>query len=108
MMDWTEELLTQVEAANRVALSYAGSDGYPVVLPFPLVFDRDKRSFTLPMPHQAPVPASEKQASLTLLFYDEQTKSEQYLLFYGRLTEAGNAWMFIPSEVVLQRWRRRA
>ncbi len=40
MIDWTEELLTQIEVYNRVALSYPGVDGYPVVLPLPLVFDR--------------------------------------------------------------------
>ena len=52
MIDWTEELLMQIEAASRVALSYPGVDGYPVVLPFPLAFDRDKRYFTLPIPQQ--------------------------------------------------------
>ena len=108
MIEWTEELLTQIEAGNRVAVSYAGIDGYPVVLPFPLVFDRDKRHFTLPIPNQAPAPASEEQASLTLLHYDEQTKSERYVLFYGHLTETGNDWIFNPSHVVLPRWRRRA
>src|SRR5256885_12556528 len=72
MIDWTEELLTQIEAFSRVALSYPGIDGYPVVLPLPLAFDRDKRFFTLPIPHQRPVPASKEQVSLTLLRYDEQ------------------------------------
>ena len=71
MIDWTEELLMQIEAFSRVALSYPGIDGYPVVLPLPLVFDRDKRCFILPLPHQRPVPASEEQVSLTLLHYDE-------------------------------------
>ena len=41
MIDWTEELLMHIEACSRVALSYPGVDGYPVVLPLPLVFDRD-------------------------------------------------------------------
>jgi hypothetical protein len=107
MIDWTEELLTQIEAGSRVALSYPGIDGYPVVLPFPLVFDRDKRRFTLPIPHQKPAPASEEQVSLTLLRYDEQTKFERYVLFYGRLSETGNEWIFTPLHVVLPRWRRR-
>ena len=108
MIDWTEELLTQIEAFSRVALSYPGLDGYPVVLPFPLVFDRDKRRFTLPIPQQRPVPASEEQVSLTLLRYDEQMKFELYLLFYGHLTETGNEWIFTPSDVVLPQWRRRS
>jgi len=75
MIDWTEELLMQIEAASRVALSYPGVDGYPVVLPFPLAFDRDKRYFTLPIPQQRPVPAAEEQVSLTLLHYDQRMKS---------------------------------
>ena len=108
MIDWTEELLTQIEAGSRVALSYPGLDGYPVVLPFPLAFDQDKRSFTLPIPQQSPALASEEQVSLTLLHYDEQTGFERYLLFYGHLTETGNEWIFTPSHAVLPRWRRRA
>jgi len=108
MIDWTEELLTQIEGFSSVALSYQGVDGYPVVLPLPLVFDRDKRGFTLPIPHQRPVPASEEQVSLTLLHYDEQMKFERYLLFYGHLTETGNKWIFTPLHVVLPRWGRRA
>lgn len=108
MLDWTEDLFTHIEAASRVALSYPGIDGYPVVLPLPLVFDRDKRCFTLPIPHQRPVPASEEQVSLTLLYYDEQMKGERYVLFYGHLTETGNEWIFTPSQMVLTRWRRGA
>jgi len=102
MIDWTEELLTQIEASNRMALSYLGIDGYPVVLPFPLAFDRDIRCFTLPIPQQRPAPASEEQVSLTLLHYDEQMKSERYLLFYGHLTETGEKWTFTPSDVVIR------
>ncbi len=108
MIDWTEELLSQIEASSRVVLSYPGIDGYPVVLPLPLAFDRDKRCFTLPIPHQRPAPASEEQVSLTLLHYDKQMKSERYLLFYGHLTETGNEWTFTPSHMVLPRWGRRA
>jgi hypothetical protein len=108
MIDWTEELLTQIEAFNRVALSYTGIDGYPVVLPLPLVFDRDKRCFTLPIPRQRSVPASEEQVSLTLLHYNEQMKFERYLLLYGHLTETGNEWIFTPSYVVHPQWGRRA
>ena len=108
MIDWTEELLKQIEGFSRVVLSYAGVDGYPVALPFPLVFDRDKRCFILPIPHQRPVPASEEQVSLTLLHFNEQMKNERYLLFYGHLTETGNTWIFTPSHVVLPRWGRRA
>ena len=96
MIDWTEELLMQIEAASRVALSYLGIDGYPVVLPLPLVFDRGKRCFVLPIPHQRPISASEEQVSLTLLHYDEQMKSERYVLFYGHLTETENEWIFTP------------
>src|SRR5437660_12054758 len=101
MIDWTEELLTQIEAFSRVALSYPGIDGYPVVLPLPLAFDRDKRCFILPIPQQRPVCASKEQASLTLLHYDEQMKGERYVLFYGHLTETGKKWIFTPSQVVL-------
>ena len=108
MIDWTEELLTQIEASSRVVLSYPGVDGYPVVLPLPLVFDRDKRCFILPILRQRPVSASEEQVSLTLLRYDEQMKGERYLLFYGHLTETGDEWIFTPSHMVLPRWRRRA
>ena len=108
MIDWTEELLTQIAAGSRVALSYPGLDGYPVVLPFPVVFERDKRCFTLPIPQQRPNPASEEQVSLTLLHYDMQMKFERYMLFYGHLTETGSEWIFTPSDVVLPRWRRRA
>ena len=108
MIDWTEELLTQIEAFSRVALSYPGIDGYPVVLPLPLAFDWDKRCFTLSIPHQRPIPASEEQVSLTLLHYDEQMKGERYLLFYAHLTETENEWTFTPSHVVLPRWGRRA
>jgi len=41
MIDWTEELFTQIAASSRVALSYPDIDGYPVVLPLPFTFDRD-------------------------------------------------------------------
>src|SRR5438128_12498103 len=97
MIDWTEELLMQIEAFSSVALSYLGIDGYPVVLPLPLVFDRDKRCFILPIPHQRPIPASEEQVSLTLLHYDEQTKFDRYLLFYGQLTQLGTEWILSPT-----------
>ena len=107
MIDWTEELFTQIAASSRVALSYPGIDGYPVVLPLPFTFDRDKRCFILPIPHQRPAPASEEQVSLTLLHYDEQLKGERYVLFYGHLTERGNEWTFTPSHVVLPQWRSR-
>src|SRR5260370_38718303 len=108
MMDWAAQLPTKLEAFSRVVLSYPGIDGYPVVLPLPLTFDKDKRFFTLPIPHQRLVPASEEQVSLTLLRYDEQMKGERYLLFYGHMTETGKEWTFTPSQVVLRRWGRRA
>ena len=107
MIDWTEELFTQIVASSCVALSYPGIDGYPVVLPLPLTFDRDKRCFILPIPSQRPAPASEEQVSLTLLHYDEQSKGERYVLFYGHLTETGNEWTFTPSHMVLPQWRSR-
>jgi hypothetical protein len=99
--------IMQIEAFSRVALSYPGIDGYPVVLLLPLVFDRDKHCFTLPVPHQRPVPASQELVSLTLLRYDEQMKGERYLLFYGHLTETGNEWILTPSQVVIPRRGRR-
>ena len=107
MIDWTEELFAQIAASSRVALSYPGIDGYPVVLPLPFTFDRDKRCFILPIPCQRPALASEEQVSLTLLYYNEQVKGEQYVLFYGHLTETGNEWSFTPSHVVLRQWRSR-
>jgi hypothetical protein len=107
MIDWTEELLAQIEAGSRVVLSYPGLDGYPVVLPFPVAFNRDKRCFTLSIPQQSPTPASEEQVSLTLLLFDPQTRFERFVLFYGRLTETGYVWTFTPSVVVLRRWSRR-
>ena len=97
----------QIEAFSRVVLSYPDIEGYPVVLPLPLVFDRDKRCFTLPIPQQRLVPTSEERVSLTLLHYDEQMKGERYLLFYGHLTETENEGLFILSHVVLPRWGRR-
>src|SRR6266705_3011288 len=66
MIDWTEELLAQIEGFSSVALSYLGIDGYSVVLPLPRVFDLHKRCFILPIPHQRPMPAWEEQVSLTL------------------------------------------
>ena len=107
MIDWTEDLFAQIAAASRVVLSYPDIEGYPVVLPLPLVFDRDKRCFTLPIPQQRLVPTSEERVSLTLLHYDEQMKGERYLLFYGHLTETENEGLFILSHVVLPRWGRR-
>ena len=107
MIDWTEELLMQIEAFSRGALSYLGIDGYPVVLPVLLAFDRDKGCFTLSIPQQRPAPAPGEQVSLTLLHYDEQIKGERYLLFYGHLTGAGEKWTFTPSDVVIRRWRGR-
>ena len=107
MIDWTEELFTQIAASSRVALSYPGIDGYPVVLPLPFTFDRDKLCFILPIPSQRPAPASVEQVSLTLLHYDEQFKGERYVLFYGHLTETGNEWTFTPSHVVPPQWRSR-
>jgi len=107
MIDWTEELFTQIAASSRVALSYPDIDGYPVVLPLLYTFDRDKRCFILPIPSQRPAPAPVEQVSLTLLHYDEQFKGERYVLFYGHLTETGNEWTFTPSHMVLPQWRSR-
>ena len=108
MIDWTEELLKQIEASSRVALSYPGIDDYPVVLPLPFVFNQEKRCFILPIPQQRPIPTSEERVSMTLLYYDEQMKGERYVLFYGHLSETGNEWTFTPSYVALPKWRRRA
>jgi hypothetical protein len=107
VIDWNDELLIQVEAASRGALSYPGSDGYPVVLPLLLTFARDTHAFSFALPEGRPAAASPEQASLTLLYADPQTKSERYLLLYGQLAESGDEGTFIPSRAVLQQWRSR-
>jgi hypothetical protein len=107
VIDWTDDLQAQIEAASRGALSYPGTDGYPVVLPLQLDFTRDTHSFTFPLPEGRPASASPEQASLTLLYADPHTKSERYLLLYGQLAEAGDEGTFTPSRVLLQQWRSR-
>jgi hypothetical protein len=107
VIDWSDELLAQIEAASRGALSYPGTDGYPVVLPLPLAFARATRAFTFSLPRGRPAAALPEEASLTLLYADPQTKSERYLLLYGQLTEANDEGTFTPSRVLLQQWRSR-
>ena len=107
MIDWTEELLTQVEGSNHGALSYPGTNGYPVVLPLPLAFARDSHTFTFSLPRGRPAAASREEVSLTLLYADPQSKSERYLLLYGQLAEAGDEGTFTPSQVLVQQWRSR-
>ena len=92
MIEWTAELIAQIDFSSGAALSYPGASGYPVTLPLPLTFDRGEHQFTLLIPVQAPaiLAEGEGQMSLTLLRYDPQVANERYLLFYGRLTELGN------------------
>src|SRR5215470_3265361 len=99
MIEWTNELIAQIDSSSRAALSYPGLDGYPVTLPLPFTFDRVEHRFTLLIPVQVPAISAggEDRASLTLLHYDPQLAGERYLLFYGQLTELGNTWAFTPS-----------
>jgi len=102
MIDWTDELMAQIGAFSRAALSYPGVDGYPVALPLPFTFDPVEHRFTFPMSEHRPAFSLEDRASLTLLRYDPQMANERYLLFYGQLTELGNQWAFTPSRVVVR------
>ena len=103
MIEWTTELIAQIDSSSRAALSYPGLGGYPVTLLLPFTFDPVEHHFTLPIPVQAPAISAggEGRTSLTLLRYDPQVAGERYLLFYGQLTELGNTWAFIPSRVVI-------
>ncbi len=103
MIEWTNELIAQIDAYSRAALSYMGQDGRPVTLPLPFTFDRVEHRFTLLMPVQPPAISAggEGQSSLTLLRYDPQVANERYLLFYGLLMERGAGWFFAPSRVLL-------
>ena len=103
MIEWTNELIAQIDSSSRAALSYMGQDGYPVTLPLPFTFDRGEHCFTLPMPVQPPAISAEGDGStsLTLLRYDPRVANERYLLCYGQLAEHGNEWSFTPSRVVL-------
>ena len=106
MIDWTDELLTQIGSYSRAALSYSGQDGYPVTLPLPFTFDKMEHRFTFPAPSQPPTisPETKGSASLTLLRYDPQRANEAYLLFYGQLARHGDEWSFTPSRVVIPQW----
>jgi len=103
MIEWTSELIVQVDSASRAVLSYLGASGYPVALPLLFTFDQIEHSFTLPKPGHPPAISAkaESQTSLTLLLYDPQRESERYLLFYGQLEEHNIGWSFMPSRVVL-------
>jgi hypothetical protein len=103
MIEWTNELIAQIDSSSRAALSYLGESGYPVTLPLPFTFDRVEHRFTFSMPVQPPARAAETagQSSLTLLRYDPQVANERYLLFYGQLVERGKECSFTPSRVVL-------
>jgi hypothetical protein len=108
MIDWTDELSSQLEAYSRGALSYLGVDSYPVVLPVTLAFDRDTHEFILSTPENRPDVASWSHVSLTLLYFaDEQMRFQRYQLLYGHLSGTGHASTFTPTEVVRPRWRRR-
>jgi hypothetical protein len=106
MIDWTDELLTQIGSYSRAALSYNGQDGYPVTLPLPFSFDTVEHRFTFPAPSQPPAisPESAGSASLTLLRYDPQRANEAYLVFYGQVAQHGDEWSFTPSRAALPRW----
>jgi hypothetical protein len=109
MIDWTPELCTQMESFSRGALSYPGGDGYPVVLPVTITFDRGTHEFTLSAPEHKPDIASWTESSLTLLYFaDEQMRFQRYQLLYGRLSETGSDLTFTPTEVVHPRWSRRS
>jgi hypothetical protein len=106
MIEWTNELLAQIDSSSRAVLSYLGESGYPVTLPLPFTFDRAGHRFTLPGPGHPPAISAEaaNQTSLTLLRYDPQVaadRNERYLLFYGQVEERANGWSFTPSRVVL-------
>jgi len=98
--DW---MYHTIEESSTCQFASTTTRDIPVVLPVLLAFDRDKRCFTLSIPQQRPVPASVEQVALTLLHYDEQTKGERYVLFYGHLTGAGEKWTFTLSDVVIRR-----
>ena len=103
MIAWTDELIAQIDAFSRAALSYIGASGCPVTLPLPFTFDPVEHRFTLPRPGHPPAISSEAagQTSLTLLRYDRQVDNDRYLLFYGQVEERGAGWSFTPSRVVL-------
>ena len=103
MIEWTNELIAQIDVYSRAVLSYMSQDGRPVTLPLPITFDRVEHRFTLLMPVQPPAISAggeEGQSSLTLLRYDPQVANERYLLFYGQLMERGDGWSFTPSRVL--------
>ena len=103
MIEWTTELITQVDSSSRAALSYLGESGYPVTLPLLFTFDRVEYRFTLLRPGHPPAISAEAAGltSLTLLRHDPQVGNERYLLFYGQVEERGTGWSFAPSRVVL-------
>ena len=103
MIEWTDELIAQIDSSSRAAFSYLGKLGYPVTLPLPFTFDRVEHRFTLSRPGHPPAISSEAvgQTSLTLLRYDPRVENERYLLFYGQVEERGIGWSFTPLRVVL-------
>ncbi len=108
MIVFTDELVAQIRLHTRAVLSLVGPSGYPIALPLPFVFDRDKGRFAMPMPRNLPntVPHN-GLASLTLLRYDAQAANERWLLFHGRLVEQVSGFEFYPSRVVTPSWGRR-
>jgi hypothetical protein len=103
MIEWTDELMAQLDSSSRAVFSYLGASGYPVTLPLPFTFDQMEHRFTLSKPGHPPAISAEAvgQTSLTLLRNDPQVGNERYLLFYGQLEERGTGWSFTPSRVVL-------
>jgi hypothetical protein len=109
MIEWTDELLAQINSSSRAALSYLGESGYPVTLPLPFSFDRLEHYFTFPVAALAPAISSEAEGStsITLLRYDQQRANEAYVLFYGQLARHDDTWSFTPSRVVLRKGFQR-
>jgi hypothetical protein len=109
MIEWTDELIAQIDSSSRAALSYLGELGYPVTLPLLFTFDRLEHHFTFPVPAQAPAISLEAEAStsITLLRYDQQRANEAYILFYGQLARHDDTWSFTPTLVVFRKFERR-
>ena len=107
MIEWTNELRTQIASSSRAILTYLGVNSYPVALPLPFTFDSEKQRFILPMPTGFPLNLEVDRASLTLLRYDPEMANERYTPFYGQLEAHDNTWLFTPARVVIQQWRGR-
>jgi len=107
MIEWTDELVSQIGSSSRAILTYLGVDGYPLALPLPFTFDSINHRLTLPMPTGHPPASTTEYVSLTLLRYDPEVANERYIPMYGQLQVLGDgSWLFTPSRVVIQKWGR--